>query len=584
MKKRVVAFVVLAVASLLASSVFSGQVARAATDNFTITNFVVDMELGRDSDERSTLKTVETITADFPMANENHGLERAFVKTYNGHGTDFKLVSVTDENDVEQPYHWNGDTLRIGDKNTYVHGLTTYKITFTQRDVTRYYEDTGKDEFYWDVIGTEWRVPIEQASVRLVIAPELRDTITTDLQCYVGVTTSTDRCQATEDEGVYSLGVGNIGQRSGVTTALGFTAGTFAEYQPSLLERLFFAWIVLTVVTTVIGVAAMIWASIKAYRWTYRDAELGTIIPEYLPPKNASVAVSASVSPGYHATLAAELTDLAVRHYIQIIETREKSFWRSAEYDIKVVKNISDLRVEEQEILSDMFGHAPKVGDRLALNTLRNNTTVYTRFSDNDKKITELLKTTYNFKEKDEAKSAWFSRMAKVFLVFAIVTVSPFLFIAWIVIFALGKTFWALSDEGLALRRYLKGLELYIKVAEKDRLKMLQSPEGAEKVALEDANDPAQLVKLYERVLPYAILFGQEKEWSKRLGNYYERANSSPDWYAGNTAFNAVVFSSMMSNFSSSVATTSASSSSTGGSSGGGSAGGGGGGGGGGGW
>ena len=113
---------------------------------------------------------------------------------------------------------------------------------------------------------------------------------------------------------------------------------------------------------------------------------------------------------------------------------------------------------------------------------------------------------------------------------------------------------------------------------------MSQSPERAEKVDIKDPTKPAQLVKLYERVLPYAVLFGQEKEWSKRLGEYYARTNSSPDWYTGNTAFNAVVFSSMMSNFSTAVSTTSASSSSTGGSSGGGSSGGGGGGGGGGGW
>ena len=96
------------------------------------------------------------------------------------------------------------------------------------------------------------------------------------------------------------------------------------------------------------------------------------------------------------------------------------------------------------------------------------------------------------------------------------------------------------------------------------------------------ASDPKLLVTLYERVLPYAVLFGQEKEWNKQLGAYYETAGNSPDWYIGQSAFNAAVFSSAMSSFS--QASASSYSSSGSGSSGGGFSGGGGGGGGGGGW
>jgi uncharacterized membrane protein len=115
---------------------------------------------------------------------------------------------------------------------------------------------------------------------------------------------------------------------------------------------------------------------------------------------------------------------------------------------------------------------------------------------------------------------------------------------------------------------------------------MLQSPEGAEKIGQTiQGEDAAQLVKLYERVLPYAVLFGVEKEWTKQLGAYYEAAGEQPDWYAGNGAFNAVIFASALSGFSSQSSTYSSStSSSSGGSGGGGFSGGGGGGGGGGGW
>lgn len=123
-------------------------------------------------------------------------------------------------------------------------------------------------------------------------------------------------------------------------------------------------------------------------------------------------------------------------------------------------------------------------------------------------------------------------------------------------------------------------------MAETDRIRMLQSPEGAEKVArIINGTDEAQLIKLYERVLPYAVLFGLESEWNKQLGRYYEATSTQPDWFMGsNGAFNAVVFTSAMSSFSTANNYASSVSSSSGGSTGGGFSGGGGGGGGGGGW
>jgi uncharacterized membrane protein YgcG len=135
--------------------------------------------------------------------------------------------------------------------------------------------------------------------------------------------------------------------------------------------------------------------------------------------------------------------------------------------------------------------------------------------------------------------------------------------------------------EGVALRDYLLGLRDYMKLAEADRMKVLQSPHGelTEKV---DIDDKRQLVKLYEKLLPYAMLFGIEKEWAKEMAPLYER---TPDWYAGNGAFSAVWFASSLSSFSSNAATTFAPPSDSSSSGfGGGSSGGGGGGGGGGGW
>ena len=93
------------------------------------------------------------------------------------------------------------------------------------------------------------------------------------------------------------------------------------------------------------------------------------------------------------------------------------------------------------------------------------------------------------------------------------------------------------------------------------------------------------VLKLNERLLPYAVLFGLEREWVRELAALYEARGETPDWYSGRDGFNARAFSVAVSSFSSASSTSwsgSSSSSSSSGSGGGGSSGGGGGGGGGG--
>lgn len=558
------------------------------TDNYTISSYNVEMKLGRDGENRSVLEAKETITALFPDYDQNHGLERIFVKEYDGHGTSFALVSVTGASGTTLPYHWSGNALRIGDSDVYVHGSQTYVITYTQRDVTRYYGDAGVDEFYWDVIGTEWRVPTTQANITLTLDPNIASAVTGDKACYRGRSGSTATCDVRVANGIYSADVSNLQSSEGVTLAVGFKQGTFAAYTPSLWERVVQIWGIVQLVASPLAIGTAIWFFIRWLGKMGRKKEIGTIVPEYLPPKDTSVTTAAKIY-GSAATkvMTAQVLDLAVRHYIRIYETKEKKLFSPAEYEIEITKDISDLRAEEQEVLKDMFETLPAVGQRLNLKKLKDNTAYYTRTLNNESDLDKLLRGEYGLQELDPAEKAWSRRVALTGLVIGIVLGSPlWVFGVALLAFTLSFMCWRLTDAGLALKRYLEGLKMYIGVAEEERLRMLQSPEGAEKVAaVADGTDSAQLIKLYERVLPYAVLFGQEKEWNKQLGHYYETANTSPEWYSGHSAvFNAAVFASAMDGFSTSSSAASSYSSSSSGSGGGGFSGGGGGGGGGGGW
>lgn len=561
----------------------------AAVNDFEIQDYQIDYYLDKDGAGRSTLKTVESITALFPTIDQNHGIERAIPNSYDGHSVNLTINSVTDSKGARQNYttRTSGDNivLRIGDANTYVHGLQNYKITYTQHDVTKFFKDTNKDEFYWDTNGTQWAVPVKALTARLHLGNGLRGALSNDQQCYFGPAGASSPCSITATNDGFTAKTTSLKRNENMTISVGFKPNTFVPYKATMFERLFGLWILSGIITFGLAIVLVIWMLIRYNRRSNRTAELSTIVPEYIPPKNASVSVSATITNKSTSVFSAQLIDFAVRHYIKIYQTREKSFWKSANYELEIIKDISDLKAEEQEVLRDLFGN-PTVGTKLDMSTLKNNFTLSSRLSDNQKKLNNLIKNQYALRAQDPRQSAWFKRLAIITIIMSVLLVSPWLLVVSIIAFVCASKLKPLTDTGLELSRYLNGLKMYIKTAETERIRMLQSPDGAAKLdAPVDANDQRQLIKLYERVLPYAILFGQEKEWNNRLGQYYQSVNESPTWYSGNDGvFNAAVFSSAISNFSTAASYSDPSSSSSGGSGGGGSSGGGGGGGGGGGW
>ena len=579
---------ILTVGLLLAGS---GKMAFAArsTDNFTITKFDAEYSLSRDSDNRSKLEATWRITANFPP-NQNRGIAPVFVKKYDNHSTNFSLQSVTDENGTSLEYSWSDDELRIGNKNTYVEGEKTYVIKFTQRDVTKNYSNTGRDEFYWDVIGDEWRVPMENVQISVKFDESLAAARQGKAFCYVGSRGSKTQCDLSEDKGRITAKIDKLSRQQGVTVAVGFKSGTFSGYQETLMEKLIGIWHLMQILAYTIATPLTIFLIIRYRRLVGRDKELKPIPPEYLPPEDISVLMSTYVLKKYDPfkvkglPKVAQLLDLAVRHYIKIYEVKKSSLFSGAQYEIEIIKDLQELKAEEIEIVQDMFDSPsiPKPGQRLNLKNLQNNIKYMTRTRDDDKNLETLARGKYGLCEQNpEVKRimrGWFKRV----LVLAVLFLSPMLLVMSIIL-AFASRGWSLTDDGLSLRRYLEGLKMYIGVAEAERLNILQSPEGAEKIVV-DVNDRKQLVKLYERVLPYAVLFGQEKNWSKQMGKYYEQVGEAPDWYVGQGMFNAVAFSSGLSGLSTAAGHASDYSSTSGGSSGGGFAGGGGGGGGGGGW
>ena len=132
--------------------------------------------------------------------------------------------------------------------------------------------------------------------------------------------------------------------------------------------------------------------------------------------------------------------------------------------------------------------------------------------------------------------------------------------------------------SGRKIMDQIEGFKLYLSVAEKERLNLLNPPEKT----------PA----LFEKYLPYALALNVENAWSEQFAEVLAQAGTetqpySPVWYSGSSwdSFHTSRFTdSLGSSFAGAISSSSTAPGSSSGSGGGGSSGGGGGGGGGSGW
>ena len=598
-----------ALTSLVAAAILVPVAAAVATVNtspqdFTFTSMSVDYHLGRDAGGNATLRTVETLEAVFPDFDQNHGIERAIPLKYGDVELWLSDVSVTDGDGSTVDYSRNDDNgfavLRIGDADRYVHGAQTYRIEYTQRNVVRSFADTASDEFYWDVNGTGWAQPFGRVTATVHLADGTAADLTGNLACYQGYEGSTDRCDIERSGDTITASATELGPYQNLTIAIGFDPGAFVD-PPLLRDHWVFAilpWVLLGLT----GAAFLFVLALRLFVW--RDERgRGVIIPEYTPPKDAYPMLAAALLHRDQTALPAQIVGFAVNRILAIREYPDRS--RNSRYELELLAGWPTVRDEERTSLKALFGKL-SVGRRQALDA-------------SDYGLGDRLAARRNAVFQEVSSRGWRARPATRvprmvrWATFAVAVAAIALWfvalgfeadtagvwlaavlcpVGWIVVAALATPPSVMTAEGAAMRDYLYGIRDYVKLAEADRIRVLQAPDTAERI---DVTDESAIVKLYEKLLPYAMIFGIDKEWIGELGRHYAQTGT-PEWYSGSGDV------ARLSTFSNSVGSTyfattppppsssgsswssSGGSSFSGGSSGGGSSGGGGGGGGGGGW
>ena len=546
--------------------------------DFDFESFSAEYHLDTDGSGRATMRVVETLVARFPDFDQNRGIIRAIPLKDGEYPLDVTMMSVTDAQGAPVYYERNDydgfAEFALG-TDEFVHGRTTYVLEYTINNPIRHFADSGGDEFYWDINGNGWQQQFDTVSAKVFLSPKLADALTGEASCYLGYYGETDQCELTRNDGgtQFEATVGPVGPYNTLTLAIGFDGGTVV--QPTLPRDSWIVQIVPKVLLGLQGLLAAIAIVIRSVLW--RDARgRGTIIAEYTPPGDSDLLLDANIIGRVDAALPAQLVDFAVRGLIRVIDTDPGASTASAtgRFSIELVTT-DGASARELKVLVMLFGVTLAPGKRVNPGSLS---------AAIGASLYGLPASTANhaiaagFRAEPKSAAAKVLSRAAFWVVAAFVPVwiwAAFLDVleANVVLPALATAaLWIavpiilikpklLTRKGAEAKEYLLGLREYLTIAEEDRMRVLQSPQGALRV---DVTDKDAVVKLNERLLPYAVLWGVEDRWADELRVQYD--GRTPDWLDG-ASLSGSMLRSFASATTSSVRPIVSSSSSSGGSS-----------------
>ncbi len=591
------------------------------TNSFYIKSFEADYYLDKADDSSSKMRVEEQILATFPPFEQNHGIERCLPLYYKSHSVFSNFNFTVKRNGNDEPfttYKENGNLcLRIGSANSYVTDLQIYTITYDLKNIISEYQDSENQELYWNTNGTNWAQKFLKLTARVHLSDELKAAWIKDLNCYVGAygNSDTNRCsmQETDDGAIFTTF--SLSSRENLTFDIGFKKGTFSIPEPDK-NYIFFILLGIFLLLVIFGINR--WVNAEAKIKEKKNLAKSKIIsPEFTPKAGFTVAEMASnyLKPTGSSRVAS-LLELAINKRISL-EKGDKKLFGGYKWKIHV-HNIDHIPTEQEIILKILNGGKSVTNDSvIEVKTHTATSTLESLSRSFDTSTISSLKNKGLFESFVKTSSSNSSNTAAIVILiltfFVFPTVLPIIVFAFaeaselensegaiyvgasyilpalvvgIIIYIIVLTIVASNIskykkrtlEGIKMSKYMDGLKRYMKLAEEDRIKFLQSVNGA------DTSNNG-IVKLYEKLLPYAVLFKLEDSWLKELNKYYEVEHIENDWVTTGAIISASDFRNFTSYTSSSIASsTSSGSSGSSGGGGGGFSGGGGGGGGGGGW
>src|SRR5579871_4616069 len=338
--------------------------------SWRITNFHDTITVHRDG----SAIVNESITLKFD--GEFHGFHRTIPIEYPGpNGTNYqlfiKILSITSDDGSNLKYD-SSTSGAFRDLKIYLPNASnttrTVQIAYRVRNGTRFFDQY--DEFYWNVTGNDWPVPIDQAQATVQFPDTAGDALRA--QAFTGVYGSTERNASAQVAGSTASfqTTGPLPMRGGLTLDVYIPKGVLDA--PSAFTKLIWFLggnaVVFLPLVTLLAMFTLWWT-------VGRDPDPGvSVAPMYEPPKGISPAEAGTLLDDsiHPRDITSTIVDLAVRGFIKIEETDEKGLlFHHKDYVFHLLKpesEWSDLQPHERVMLANFF----LAGEGTRLSDLRN--------------------------------------------------------------------------------------------------------------------------------------------------------------------------------------------------------------------
>jgi uncharacterized membrane protein YgcG len=482
----------------------------------------------------------ERITLAFD--GEWHGIHRFIPIEYPGaRGTNYTLflrvTGVTDGSGGKLKYESSNANgfrdLKIFIPDA-VDATRTVEIDYTVRNGTRFFED--HDEFYWNLTGNDWPVPIDHASALVSFPSAAAGSLRA--QAFTGAYGAAERDATAEVRGAEASFETNnpLPMRGGMTIDIFIPNGILKE--PGAFTR--FMWFVGS--NPIVFLPFWTFAVMFTLWWYKgRDPDPGlSVAPMYEPPAGMTPAEAGTLLEDkvHPRDITCTLVDLAVRGFVKIEEVDDKGLvFHHKDYVFHLLKPRDQwgrLVPHERVMLENVFAG----GEVTRLSSLKNR--FYRALPAIQEDIKSALKTKGMYLlDPDSANGYSIAAIVLMVAPFAVVYFAGYnIFSSFVLLIGCGiisaiiwwlfaRQMTAKTVQGGRTRVAVLGFQEFMNRVDADRLKRMPPD-------------------TFEKYLPYAMALGVEHHWAQAFAGI---VHNPPNWYVspnGGVGFNPIFFSSSM--------------------------------------
>jgi hypothetical protein len=518
----------LARSQLAVCFLFATATTSVAQSGFRVTDFRADYKIRSDG----SVEVVERVDVDFGYL-WRHGIYRDIHLQSRLQRLEVRTAS----DGAGQPLpvevdRWRRSRIRIGDPDRMVTGVQSYVLGYTIRGALDHHSD--RTELYWQVTGTESDVPIERAEASVAL-PTTGPTASGPWghRCFAGSPESSDETRCSADmpaSGRFRFSTTGLAPGEGLTMVAAFPTGVVPR--PSFLDRLGVGLMTFGP----LGLPFVVLAGLSLM-WTRagRDPSAGSVVPQWRLPEALRPGPAGGLVDDRVDTrdVVATLIDLARRGFVRIRRLKAPGPLSRLDRWDPAARALQDLGLNDWELeLLTSERQGLEVYERLLvdgifgdqrsrrLSELRNKFHVH--LPEIRRAIYRQLVTRRLVREDPQAvrrRWAWTGFASLVAGAVGVALGRDLLGVgvagSGILVLLFSKIMPSATPKGAALRRDLRGLEEYIRRAEKGEIEFREAP--------------ARTPDRFSEVLPFAIALGVTDAWTRQFADQLTR---SPDWLA----------------------------------------------------